>query len=200
MIVELARKYGKGGKIYASKIGKCPLSRIYEWEKQYDKLKSQKPNAKKLPEGGRKSNILKYEKNILLWIIENRKLGISISIKSIIAYLDYNYEETKNEKFINLYMDIIRLLKRKGLSIRRATHVGQALPNNAIESFYRFFHLVITERRELNIDDGEEFRIINCDETPTYFEMPETTTIDIMGNKEVIIDTKGNEKKEFLSY
>ena len=30
--------------------------------------------------------------------------------------------------------------------------------------------------------------------------MPETTTIDIEGNKEVIIDTKGNEKKEFQSY
>ena len=92
-------------------------------------------------------------------------------------------------------MDIIRLLKRKGLSIRRATHVGQALPNDAIESFYRFFHLIISERRDLNIDDGEEYRIINCDETPIYFEMPDTTTIDIMGNKEVIIDTKGNEKK-----
>lgn len=92
-------------------------------------------------------------------------------------------------------MDIIRLLKRKGLSNRRATHVGQALPNDAIESFYRFFHLIISERRDLNIEDGEEYRIINCDETPIYFEMPDTTTIDIMGNKEVIIDTKGNEKK-----
>ena len=123
---------------------------------QYDKLKSQKPNAKRLPGGGRKSNILKYEKNILLWIIDNRKLGISISIKSIIAYLYYNYEETRNEKFNNLYTDIIRLLKRKGLSIRRATHVGQALPNDTIESFYRFFHLIISERRDLNINDGEE--------------------------------------------
>ena len=199
LIVELARKYGKGGKVYASTIGKCPLSRVYEWEKQYDKLKSQKPNAKSLPGGGRKSNILKYEKSILLWIIDNRKLGISISIKSIIAYLYYNYEETRNEKFNNLYTDIIRLLKRKGLSIRRATHVEQALPNDAIESFYRFFHLIISERRDLNIDDGEEYRIINCDETPIYFEMPDTTTIDIIGNKEVIIDTKGSEKKEFPS-
>ena len=93
-------------------------------------------------------------------------------------------------------MDIIWLLKRKGLSIRRATHVGQALPNDTIESFYRFFHLIISERRDLNIDDGEEYRIINCDETPIYFEMIDTTTIDIMGNKEVIIDTKGNEKKK----
>ena len=54
-------------------------------------------------------------------------------------------------------MDIIRLLQRKGLSIRQATHVGQVLPNNAIESFYRFFHLIIKERRELNINDGEDF-------------------------------------------
>jgi hypothetical protein len=70
LIVELARKCGKGGKVYSSTIGKCPLSRVYEWEKQYDKLKSQKSNAKRLPGGGRKSNILKYEKNILLWIID----------------------------------------------------------------------------------------------------------------------------------
>ena len=34
-------------------------------------------------------------------------------------------------------------------------------------------------------------------ETPIYFEMPETITIDIMGNKVFNIDTKGNEKKRF---
>ena len=97
-------------------------------------------------------------------------------------------------------MGIYRLLNRNNFSIRKYTHLGQKLPSKAIELFYKFFHYIIQARRELNITNGEEYRLINCDETCLYLEMYDTCTIDIKGHKEIIINTKGNEKKELQYY
>ncbi len=37
--------------------------------------------------------------------------------------------------------------------------------------------------------------IINCDETPLYFEIIENKAIDSIGEKNIIIKTNGGEKK-----
>ena len=37
--------------------------------------------------------------------------------------------------------------------------------------------------------------IVNCDETPLYFEMIENNTINFAGEKNIIIKTNGGEKK-----
>ena len=196
LVVELARKYGKGGKLYASTISRCSLSSVYDWEKQYDKLKATKrQDGKRLPGGGRKSVIMDYEKKIILWIVNCRKNGMGISIKSIMTYLYSLNKEFREMSFPKLYHIIYRLIKRHNLSIRKVSHVGKTLPDNSIYSFYQFFCLVCKKRKELNITDDEKYRLINCDETPIFLEMPDTTTIDIKGHKEIIIDTNGNEKK-----
>lgn len=65
-----------------------------------------------------------------------------------------------------------------------------------MENFYSFFNDVIKERKQLQISEDETARIINCDQTPIFLEMPDTTTIDIKGKKEIIINTNGNEKKK----
>jgi len=58
LVIELSSKYGKQGKKYAANLPNCSLNSIYDWEKQYDKLKAnRKQNAKKLSGGGRKSII-----------------------------------------------------------------------------------------------------------------------------------------------
>ena len=41
----------------------------------------------------------------------------------------------------------------------------------------------------MNITDDKLNLIINIDETPIYFEMPEQTTIELKGNKNVNIST-----------
>ena len=43
---------------------------------------------------------------------------------------------------------------------------------------------------------GDKFDlIVNCDETPLYFEMIENKTIAFTGEKNIIIKTNGGEKK-----
>ena len=49
------------------------------------------------------------------------------------------------------------------------------------------------------IGDDEIGRIINCDETALYLENPSTKTIDIKGNKEIIINIEDNEDKKIIA-
>ena len=196
LIVELSRKYEKDGKKLAANFAGCSVSSIYDWEKRYEELKAfRNQNAKRLSGGGKKSVISNYEKEILYYVMDCKKLGLVVSMNSIIAYLYNVHEETKNFEIKNLYMNIYRLLNRNNLSIRKQGRLGQKLPNKAIELFYNFFHYIIQARRELNIQNGEEYRLINCDEIPLYLEMFDTCTIDIKGHKEIIINTKNNEEK-----
>lgn len=53
----------------------------------------------------------------------------------------------------------------------------------------------------MQIYEDDTSGIINYDETPIFLEMPVTTTISVKGKKEIIINTKGNEKqKELVNY
>ena len=88
--------------------------------KQYDELKAfRNQNAKRLSGGGKKSIISNYEKEILYHIIDCRKLGLVVTINSIIVYLYNVHEEPKNIEINNLYMNIDGLSKRNNLSIRK---------------------------------------------------------------------------------
>ena len=51
-------------------------------------------------------------------------------------------------------------------SIRRISNTGQALPENRETIKQIFIENLIKKRKELNILDDEDFRIINMDETP----------------------------------
>ena len=94
----------------ASNFANCCLSSIYDWEKQYDELKSfRNKNAKILSVGGKKSIISNYEKEILYHIIDCRKLSLVVIIYSIITYLYNAQEGTKNIEINILYMNIYRL-------------------------------------------------------------------------------------------
>ena len=105
----------------------------------------------------------------------------------------------KNYKILNintLRSEISTFLRKYNLKIRKSSHIGQPLPENAIELVYSFLYNTIKERRYLYIADDEIGRIINCDETALYMKNPTTKTNDIKGNKKIIINTQGNEDKK----
>ena len=69
------------------------------------------------------------------------------------------------------------------------------MPYKAKDLIYKFFYEVINKRRYLEIDNDKLHLIVNWDEKAIYYEEPETKTIDICGNKEIIIHTDGSESK-----
>ena len=174
-----------------------PKNTLNDWFKNYNFFKNEKNDKiKRISGGGRKSNLDKYKKDLLYYILDIRRSGFAINVKTIIAYL-YSIDDTfKKENIHSLEMKIRRFLERNNLRIRKASHIGQPLPVNGTDLIYEYLYKIISKRRILNINDSELFRIINCDETAIYFENPSTKTIDVKGLKEIIINTDGNEDKK----
>ena len=77
-----------------------------------------------------------------------------------------------------------KFLKRAGLSIRKSTHVGQALKENTFELFVRFIYNAIKFRIDMQIIEDLN-RIWNADETPIWFDMTYNTSISKIGEKSV---------------
>lgn len=173
-----------------------PKQTLSDWFKNYENyIATTKTNNYRLEGGGIKNKLHDIEKDILLWIIHLRKAGFAVSIKIICAYiysLDDNY---KKYSYDILRQTVQRILIKNGLTIRNASHIGQPLPEEAKDLVYSFLYEVINKRRYLEICDDKLYLIVNCDETAVYYEEPETKTIDICGNKEIIINTDGSESK-----
>jgi hypothetical protein len=88
----------------------------------------------------------------------------------------------------------IRFLKRNNLVFRRAGHIGQSLPKSIYTVVNGFLRDIIRAREKMGIGDQDLGRIVNMDETPIFFDMPETITIEVKGTKNVNISTFGNDK------
>ena len=98
------RKYAKGDKKYPAEIPHCSVSSLYNWKKLYDKLNVQKnPKKKRLFGGGRKSKLTKYEKNMLYWILDCRKLGISLDFPPL--YFNTGFTITPSFAFIIFHIN-----------------------------------------------------------------------------------------------
>jgi hypothetical protein len=90
-------------------------------------------------------------------------------------------------------MSVYRLLKRHNLSLRKPSYIGKKLPINAKNEYYYFLYETIKIRKKYGIGDKFDL-IVNCDETPLFFEMIENKTIDFTDEKNIIIKTNGGEK------
>ena len=80
-----------------------------------------------------------------------------------------------------------------GLAIRRTTHLGQYIQQNKNEIINNFKRYIILKRKELYIEEDEDYRLINMDETGLFLEMGFNTTIDFRGHKNIDIETNGKE-------
>lgn len=79
------------------------------------------------------------------------------------------------------------------MSIRRIIHKGQSIPENKEIIKSQFIEAIINKRKELDILEVEDYRVLNKDETPCLFEMGLDTTIDFKGKKEIEIETSGRD-------
>ena len=85
-------------------------------------------------------------------------------------------------------------LKRHSIFFLKAVYIGQPLPNKVNSVINVFLRDIIRARKRMNIVDQRLELIINMDETPIYFDIPEKTTIELKGTKNVKISTFGNDK------
>ena len=130
------------------------------------------------------------------YIDENRKKGIPVTTENIFQrilnlYKGSNFNITKHA----VYQRIYRFIKRSNYSIRRGSHIGQILPDNAFDLIIDFLNEIYKKRKiscnkELVLDC-----IVNLDETAITLNMPLKNTIQNKGDKIVMIKTYGQDKE-----
>ena len=84
-----------------------------------------------------------------------------------------------------------KMCRRNDFTRRIVTSVGQKVPKNAVE---------IAEAFLQKMKDIGQFAILaNMDETPCYYDVPRSTTIDIKGVQTVKVKTTGAERFRFTA-
>lgn len=87
-----------------------------------------------------------------------------------------------------------RFLKRHNLGQRCFTSVGQKIPEHAAELVDRTFRFFDEKSIGVKVAD-----IANMDETPVYFDMPGSRTIDMRGIETIKCKTTGHERLRFTT-
>lgn len=134
------------------------------------------------------------ETNLEKWILSQRDKGLPVSTvkvrlqaKMIAANMGMNeFKAGTNWCF--------RFMKRKKLSVRARTTVGQKLPDDweiKRSDFLKFTHEQIKENK-FSTD-----QVINMDEVPLTFDCPPSRTVNKVGESTVGIITTGHEKTSF---
>jgi hypothetical protein len=89
----------------------------------------------------------------------------------------------------------VRIMRRKGFSLRRRTSLCRRLPADFEETPVAFQRHVIGLRKKHNHLLSQ---IGNADETPVYFDTPPSYTVDDTGAKSVAVKTSGREKMRVI--
>ena len=101
----------------------------------------------------------------------------------------YSLSPQLKDKSFNANKKLLyRILKKNNITLRKATHLGQPLPDNSFDKVYNFIYEVINKRKKLSIfDDNNNLdRLINIDETPVFLELVNDKTYEVKGAKNVI--------------
>ena len=84
---------------------------------------------------------------------------------------------------------------RNNLSIRKVTHVSQM--KNKDPKIEKFTLINYLARLRLFLKDFSRICILQCDETPIWFDMVGRTTIEFVGTKSIDLLTSGHDKTRF---
>ncbi|KAK0153232.1 Pogo transposable element with KRAB domain [Merluccius polli] len=84
-----------------------------------------------------------------------------------------------------------RMMRRNGLALSRRTSLAQHLPSDFGEKLLSFQRFVINLRKKHSYPLDQ---IGNADQTPVYFDMPTSVTVNRKGEKSVLVKSTGNEK------
>ena len=84
--------------------------------------------------------------------------------------------------------------RRHSVSFRAKTTLAQRLPDDMEEKVVQFHRFIISARQRVRYPLS---RIFNMDETPMWFELPSSRSLEFTGSRTVPVKTCGAEKRSF---
>ena len=122
------------------------------------------------------------------------KYSASFKLQVVKFASDNSNNSAASRKF-GIDEKLVRDWRRKidNINIKK-TKISQRLPDDLEEKITSFQSFVIRARRSKNYS---LVNIGNMDETPVWFDMPTSKTVDSVGAKTVLLKTTGHEKTRF---
>uniref|UniRef100_A0A3Q1GUX3 Pogo transposable element derived with KRAB domain n=1 Tax=Acanthochromis polyacanthus TaxID=80966 RepID=A0A3Q1GUX3_9TELE len=177
---QAAKKYG---------VTEC---HVRQWQAQKQRLKNANTMRKAFrgPKSGRFKEI---DRKVCEYITEKRNDGMPITR----AVIQLKAREIANELNIpptefNASLGWCkRMMRRNGLASRRRTGLAQRLPSDFREKLlsYQRYVLGLRKKHDYPLD-----QMGNADQTPVYFDMPSSVTVEKKREKSVLVKSTGNEK------
>ena len=173
----------------AAKKFKVPVATLQGWKNlSKEKLPSKRVRG---VGGGRKLTYpAELDDEIMSWFLQQRDQHIPVSQEMVMAKARLMVKNS-NENFLGSRGWLQKFMNRHNLAMRRASY-SQRLPQDLelkIDDFHKYLRQT---RTEVDYDF-----VINMDETPAYFDMSPSSTIETKGNKIIKIRTTGGEKRHF---
>ena len=152
-----------------------------------------KQNHFRIDRAGKKPMTKEIEEELIKFILECRHQQIALNSHKIITKTQSLTDVLEVKSYKSLIQWCYKFLNRAGFSIRKPTHIDQALKDNTYAFFDRFIFNIIYFRKEMEI--FEDLNLIgNVDETPIWFDMTYNTTIAKLGEKNIKVCTFGGER------
>lgn len=126
---------------------------IMDWIKQKEELlkTAHKQNSFRI-DGARKKPMNKeIEEELIKFILECSHQQIALNSHEIITKAQILTDVLEGKSYKSLMQQCYKFLNKAGFSIRKPTHIGQALKDNTYALFDRFIFNIINYRKEMEI-------------------------------------------------
>ena len=172
-----------------------PCITIQGW-KGLDKQPRDRKSKKRKNKGGAGRPITYGEDldlSLYQWVLEMRDLNLPVH-NSQIKRKAIKMIKPSHPSFKASTGWLTRFKTRHSLVNRRQTSVQQKLAVQLEAKLKGFFEDLKALRIQHNFDKS---LIINMDETPMWFDMPSSTTVDVQGKREILVRGTGAHKRRF---
>ena len=129
------------------------------------------------------------EKLLMEWILTQRSEKNGVNMFQVIDQAKILSRDSNFKASAGWFR---RFLVRNNLRTRRVTSVGQKVPENAHDIAQNWLNAV-----QQRVNGLPSSLVFNMDETPAYFDLPSTSTIDFKGVRNVHVKTTGHEKLRY---
>ena len=155
------------------------------WSAQLEAGLLDNPSPKALTiHKGRPSILGNVEEELVEWIFEKRETGMAISPRHIVLHACELVPELRQKTYENRIFIIRRFMKKYRFTIRAVTHECQVDPKEKAEEAEKWMESAVP--RLVGSRRDKRF-IINMDQTPVFFSMHESRTVEQVGVRTVTI-------------
>ena len=193
--LEVLRYVANSSEAEASHHFGIPRTTIQGW-KGLDKQPRDRRNKKRKNKDGAGPPITYGEDldlSLYQWLLEMRDLNLPVH-NSQIKRKAIKMIKPSHPSFKASMGWLTQFKTRHSLMNRQQTSVQQKLPVQLEAKLKEFFEDLKALQNQRNFDKS---LILNMDETPMWFDMPSSTTVDAQGKKEILVQGTGAHKRRF---